>query len=83
VDGFVGRVMNENGRVPTKIFDHWERVLYAFYGTEIRISDADMGAALNDCVGLIQVAEYLDCMNLIGRSSSLVCPSWGNTAVRM
>ena len=67
VDGFTGRVLNENGRVPTKLFDHWERVLYAFYGTEIIIADADMGVALIDCIGLIQVAEYLGCVNVIGK----------------
>lgn len=53
--------------MPTKIFKHWERVLYAFYGEEIRIADDDMGAALAECIGLVEVAEYLGCVNLIGR----------------
>jgi len=80
VDGFAGRVLNENGRVPTKIFEYWERVLYAFYGTEIRIADEDMGAALGDCVGLIEVAEYLGCVNLIGKFFAHINTSWSNTA---
>lgn len=56
--------------MPTKIFESWERVLYAFYGTEIHIADDDMGAALRDCIGLIEVAEYLGCLALIGRLCS-------------
>lgn len=73
--------MNENGRVPTKIFEYWERVLYAFYGTEIRIADDDMGAALVDCIGLIEVAEYLGCVNLIGKWCLWVRPPAGNRAL--
>ncbi|KAF2438433.1 hypothetical protein P171DRAFT_398398 [Karstenula rhodostoma CBS 690.94] len=82
VDGFAGRVLNENGRVPTKVFEHWERVLYAFYGTEIRIADKDMGAALVDCIGLIEVAEYLGCVNLIGKPVEVALLKHGQVLFR-
>lgn len=65
-DGFSGLVLNENGRVPSKLFDCWERVLYSFYRSNIRIDNKDMIAALADCDGLIRVAEYLGCVSLIG-----------------
>ncbi|KAF1970952.1 hypothetical protein BU23DRAFT_537123 [Bimuria novae-zelandiae CBS 107.79] len=82
VDGFSGRVFNENGRVPTKLFDYWERVLYAFYGTDIRIADEDMGAALSDCIGLIQVAEYLGCIHLIGKPVEIALLKHGQVLFR-
>ncbi|KAL5386915.1 hypothetical protein DPSP01_003931 [Paraphaeosphaeria sporulosa] len=81
-DGWAGRVLNENGRVPTKIFKYWERVLYAFYGTEIRIADDDMGAALVDCIGLIEVAEYLGCVNLIGKPVEVALLKHGQVLFR-
>ncbi|KAJ4290548.1 phospholipid-translocating ATPase rsb1 [Kalmusia sp. IMI 367209] len=81
-DGFPGRVLNENGRVPTKVFDYWERVLYAFYGTDIRVADADMGAALSDCVELIKIAEYLGCVSLIGKPVEVALVKQGQSLFR-
>ncbi|KAJ4356767.1 phospholipid-translocating ATPase rsb1 [Didymosphaeria variabile] len=82
VDGFAGRVMNENGRIPTKIFKNWERVLYAFYGKDIRIADDDMGAALVDCIGLIEVSEYLGCVALIGKAVEVALLKHGQALFR-
>jgi hypothetical protein len=60
-------VPNDNGKVPFRIFDYYESVLCAFYNVEIKICDTDMGSALADCVGMLQVANYLGCIDVISK----------------
>lgn len=80
--GLVGLVVNENGRVPTKIFDYYEAILYAFYNKDIPIRDADMGSALNDSMGMLDVAKYLGCVNIIRNPVEIALTKHGQTLYR-
>jgi hypothetical protein len=81
-DGRTGLILNENGRVPTKIFDYYEAILYAFYNVEIKICDTDMGSALNDCAGMLQVADYLGCINVISKPIEVALTKHGQLLFR-
>ncbi|KAF2179415.1 hypothetical protein K469DRAFT_799231 [Zopfia rhizophila CBS 207.26] len=59
--------LNENGRAPTRIFDHYELIFYAFYGRDIGISGADIATALEDAVEIIHIAEYLGLVPVISK----------------
>lgn len=65
-----GHIFNENGRVPQaeKTFGRYETILYAFYNKELSIDDTDMGTALEDCFLLVEIAEYLGCTMIVGKS---------------
>ncbi|KAF2646212.1 hypothetical protein P280DRAFT_464449 [Massarina eburnea CBS 473.64] len=77
-----GLVINENGRVPTKIFDHYESIFYAFYNKEIRICDTDMRAALEDVMQIINIADYLGCTNIISKPVEVALLKHGQTLYR-
>ncbi|KAF2469263.1 uncharacterized protein BDR25DRAFT_288734 [Lindgomyces ingoldianus] len=59
--------LNENGKEPTKFFEHYESLLYAFYGKDLAISNTDMMCALQDAISILQIAEYLGCVNVISK----------------
>jgi len=81
-DGRTGLIINENGRVPTKIFDYYEAILYAFYNREIKICDTDMSSALSDCVGMLEVATYLGCINVISKPVEVALSKHGQPLFR-
>ncbi|KAF2276507.1 uncharacterized protein EI97DRAFT_377350 [Westerdykella ornata] len=62
-----GLVINENGRIPTSLFDNYEKVFFAFYNREILISDDDMPSALRQAIELIDIAEYLGSIPVISK----------------
>ncbi|KAF2265329.1 hypothetical protein CC78DRAFT_616031 [Lojkania enalia] len=63
----IGLILNENGRIPTKMFDYYESILYSFYGKNVAISDDNIHAALLDAVAIIEIAEYLRCVPVISK----------------
>ncbi|PVH93358.1 hypothetical protein DM02DRAFT_604063 [Periconia macrospinosa] len=81
-DGRNGMILNENGRIPTKVFDHYEAILYAFYNKEIRISDADMRAALQDVTQMVCIAEYLGCVAVISKPVEVALLKHGQNLYR-
>lgn len=60
-------IVNENGRISCKVYDHYESILYAFYNKEIRISDDDMHSALHDATQMICIADYLGSIPVISK----------------
>lgn len=81
-DGGKGMVVNENGREPTRAFDHYEAILYAFYNKEMRIRDTEMAVALEDCLRIIDIAEYLGCLNVIGKPVEVALMKHGQDLFR-
>ncbi|KAF2793979.1 hypothetical protein K505DRAFT_243134 [Melanomma pulvis-pyrius CBS 109.77] len=79
LDGHVGMVLNENGRVPTKVFEYYESIFYAFYNNEININDDDMRGALEDAGEMITIAEYLGCVPLISKPIDVALAKHGQT----
>jgi hypothetical protein len=75
-------ILNENGRVPTKAFDYYESIFYAFYGKEIRICDTDMRAALADVSEMIAIADYLGCVNIISKPVEVALLKHGQNLYR-
>ncbi|KAF2113962.1 hypothetical protein BDV96DRAFT_600711 [Lophiotrema nucula] len=72
-----GMVLNENGRIPTQLFDNYERVLYALYGNGISYPEGDMQSVLIRSVGAIQIAEYLGCVHTIGKPVEVALVRYG------
>ncbi|KAF2681698.1 hypothetical protein K458DRAFT_456763 [Lentithecium fluviatile CBS 122367] len=81
-DGRTGLIINENGRVPTKIFDHYEAILYAFYNKEIRICDTDILAALAEAIDMIGIAKYLGCVTIISKPVEVALMKHGQALFR-
>jgi hypothetical protein len=77
-----GLVVNENGRVPLKVFDHYEAVFYAFYAKDLTIADDDMSVALIEAIDIIDVAEYLGCMPVISKPIEVTLLKHGQTLFR-
>lgn len=75
-------ILNQNGRVPTKAFDYYESIFYAFYNKEIRICDTDMIAALADAVGMLDIANYLGCVNIISKPVEVALMKHGQSLFR-
>ncbi|KAF2868170.1 hypothetical protein BDV95DRAFT_501221 [Massariosphaeria phaeospora] len=81
-DGRSGMVINENGRIPTKTFEYYESIFYAFYAKDIEICDDDMGSALTDAVHLIEIAEYLGCVSVISKPVEVALVKQGQALFR-
>ncbi|KAF1958034.1 hypothetical protein CC80DRAFT_503562 [Byssothecium circinans] len=82
VDSRTGLILNQNGRVPTKVFDHYESIFYAFYNKEIRICDTDMRSALEDVTQMIAIADYLGCNNIVGKPIEVALLKHGQNLYR-
>jgi hypothetical protein len=81
-DGLSGRVINDNGRVPTRVFDYYENVFYAIYNKPIRVCDTDMGTALQDCIEILGIAKYLGCVNVISKQVEVALMKHGQLLFR-
>ncbi|KAF2197990.1 hypothetical protein GQ43DRAFT_474960 [Delitschia confertaspora ATCC 74209] len=75
-------LLNENGKVPIKVFDHYENILNAMNGEDIKISDVDMTNALGDAVEIIQIAEYLGAVQVISKPIDIVLFTQGQVLFR-
>ncbi|KAH8696964.1 hypothetical protein GQ44DRAFT_788189 [Phaeosphaeriaceae sp. PMI808] len=64
-----GIFINENGRSrqAEKAFTHYESIFYAFYNKHLTIDDSDVTSAKQDCIELLQIADYLGCTPLISK----------------
>ncbi|OCK79956.1 hypothetical protein K432DRAFT_435034 [Lepidopterella palustris CBS 459.81] len=74
--------LNENGKVPLKLFEHYENILGAFYGREIEINDMSIASALEDAVGLTEVAEYLGSIAVVSKSIDIALFKQGQVLFR-
>jgi hypothetical protein len=81
-DGRSGLILNQNGRIPTKAFEYYETIFYAFYGKEMRICDTDMGTALRDCIEMVDIARYLGCINFISKPVEVALMKHGQALYR-
>jgi hypothetical protein len=77
-----GLILNENGRLPLKIFDHYETIFYAFYGHTPSISDHTMEDALKESIDLLVIADYLGCNSIISKSIDVALVKHGQDLFR-
>lgn len=82
-DGGTGIILNENGRVPTKVFDFYESIFYAFYNKEIQFRASDLNSALHDCQQMIDIAGYLGCTNIVSKPIELALMKHGQELFNM
>ena len=74
--------LNENGKVPLKLFEHYENIFGAYYGNDIIINDVTIATALEDAVGLIEVAEYLGSTAVVAKSIDIALFKQGQVLFR-
>ncbi|KAF2493007.1 hypothetical protein BU16DRAFT_466099 [Lophium mytilinum] len=74
--------LNENGKVPTKYFDHYTGIIGTFYGQELTLNDFSIQSALEDAVGLIEVAEYLGSVAAVSKNIDLALVKQGQVLFR-
>ena len=74
--------LNENGKVPLKLFEHYENIFGAYYGNDIIINDVTIATSLEDAVGLIEVAEYLGSTAVVAKSIDIALFKQGQVLFR-
>jgi hypothetical protein len=75
-------IINENGLIPTKVFDHYEAIFYAFYNKEITFDHSDMSTALSEVGEIIVIAKYLGSLQVIGKPVESALIRHGQTFFR-
>lgn len=68
--------------VPTRVFEHYESIFYAFYGKDIKFTDTDMGAAVEHVSEIICIAQYLRCELLISKPVDVALVKHGQALYR-
>ena len=58
----------ENGKVPNKVYQHYDNVFRSFYNEPLRVDTDNLVTALHDCIGLVDVAESYDCIGAVRES---------------
>lgn len=70
IDPFCLMYEDEEPNVELRLYDYYAKILGSFYGIEFTSNANTMKVAMDEALGLIACAEYLDCVSL---QSSLVC----------
>ncbi|MCJ1395462.1 hypothetical protein MMC18_008348 [Xylographa bjoerkii] len=58
----------ENGKVPNEKFKHYDNVFRSFYNEELDIENTNLATALQDCMGMVNIAEKYECVGAIRES---------------
>ncbi|KAF2807229.1 uncharacterized protein BDZ99DRAFT_536533 [Mytilinidion resinicola] len=74
--------LNENGKVPTKYFEYYTGIIGTFYGQELTLNDVGIQSALEDAIGLIEVAEYLGSVAAVSKNIDLALIKQGQVLFR-
>jgi hypothetical protein len=74
--------LNENGKVPTKYIEYYRGIIDTFYGRELDLNDVGIQSALEDAMGLIEVAEYLGSVTAVAKNIDLALIKQGQVLFR-
>lgn len=72
----------ENGRVVKEIYKHYDNLFRAFYNEKPDLDDTNIATVLNDCVGLIDVAENIGSISIISESVDIALLRQGQVLFR-
>ena len=72
----------ENGKVVSEIYKHYDNLFRAYYNKKPDLDDTNIATVLNDCVGLIDVAENLGSIQTISESVDIALLRQGQVLFR-
>ena len=81
--GNVGLLFDiENGKVVSEVYKHYDNLFRAFYNEKPVLNDTNIATVLNDCVGLIDVAETLGSIGIVSESVDIALLRQGQVLFR-
>ncbi|KAI9812308.1 MAG: hypothetical protein M1827_004757 [Pycnora praestabilis] len=72
----------ENGKIVKEIYKHYRNLFRAFYNEQPKLNDTNIATVLNDCMGLVDVAESLGSINVISQSVDISLLQQGQVLFR-
>ncbi|KAF2843216.1 hypothetical protein M501DRAFT_1028033 [Patellaria atrata CBS 101060] len=73
---------NDNGKVPNALFGYYHNVFAAIYNQELNIASEDIASVLTQCVGILDIAEYLGCVSAVAKIIDVAIISHGQILYR-
>lgn len=72
----------ENGKVISPVYNHYDNLFRAFYNKTPEVDDTNIATVLNDCMGLVDVAESLGSIACISESVDIALLRHGQVLFR-